>query len=100
MYAISRTSIDATPNVRIVKDINISDIINNSYTFSDDGIIGSTFNANSLLFIGGEEIILGSMSYKDNTLFGSNIKLKRPSLQEIKLKTNINYPDSYNTIFK
>lgn len=100
MYAISRTSIDATPNVRIVKDINISDIINNSYTFSDDGIIGSTFNANSLLFIGGEEVILGSMSYKDNTLFGSNIKLKRPSLQEIKLKTNINYPDSYNTIFK
>ena len=86
MYSIQRTSLEGTPNIRIVKDINIDKVTTDTVTFFDDGIIGSTFPAESLLFIGEEELIIGTIATKDNVLFGGDITLKRPSLEDVELQ--------------
>lgn len=84
IYAIHRTSLDAIPTARIVKDINL---LNETAPYNlivvDTGQSGSNVDPNSLLFIGGEELIIGTMTTKDSVLFGGNIKLKRPSLESI-----------------
>lgn len=86
MYSIQRTSLEGTPNIRIVKDVDLTKIAPNSLTIFDDGIIGSTFPAESLLFIGGDELIVGTIATKDNVLFGGDITLKRPSLEDVELQ--------------
>ena len=90
MYAIQRTSLDAVPTVRIVSDVEI-DKSKKDYLFFDDGKIGSNFPADSLAFIGGEELIIGTISNKDNAFFGGNVILKRPSLEDIKINENISF---------
>ena len=80
MYSIQRTSLNTTPVTRIVQDIHIN---SSKITFTDDGIKGSVFPTDSLLFIGGEELILGTIATKDNALFAGDITLKRPSLESV-----------------
>lgn len=99
MYAIQRTSLDGTSIARIVKDVELNKVEYNQYSFTDDGVIGSSFPAESLLFIGGEELIIGSITTKDNTLFGSNLKLKRPYIGNIEIKDKSKYPEDYNIEF-
>ena len=96
MYSIQRTSLEGTPNIRIVKDINIDKVTTNTVTFFDDGIIGSTFPTESLLFIGGEELIIGTIATKDNVLFGGDITLKRPSLEDVELQGDFSW--EYDTV--
>lgn len=74
IYSIHRTSLNATPTVKIVTDIEIhSDNIN----YIDTGIAGDTIDPTKMLYIGGESIIAGTIAEKDNTLFLGNIELKR-----------------------
>lgn len=49
----------------------------------DNGIIGETVDASSLLYIGGEEIVASTIEQKDNTLFLGNIKQTRPNIGNI-----------------
>lgn len=117
IYSIHRTSLDTVPNVRIVSDINLkNNASTNTFTISDNGVIGSTFSPEALLFIGGDELILGTISHKDNTLFAGNIKLKTPSTKDIQnellsnpVKVNIttktenvilNPPGNYSPIYQ
>lgn len=84
IYAIIRTSENATPNVRLLGDFN-NDKINTSdtggtVTVVDDGSLGSTIDATSLYFVGGEPVAPSTFTVKDNTLFLGNIKLLRPSI--------------------
>ena len=75
-YSIHRTSLDSTPDVRLVKDTNIKDnIVDGNITIIDDGIIGSSIDATELLYKGGETIIPETLTQKDNTLFLGSIKL-------------------------
>ena len=76
IYSIYRTSIDATPTVKIVGDYNTSNEIINIV----DNNEGSTIDPTELLYMGGENIIAGTMCTKDNTLFLGNIKLTNPVL--------------------
>ena len=76
VYSILRTSINSTPEVRIVSDISISSSIN----FVDNGTIGSTIDPTELLYIGGEDIIAGTIAHKDNTLFLGDISLNKKVL--------------------
>lgn len=66
--------------------------IQNSETVSidyiDNGTLGETIDPTQLLYIGGEDIIAGTITQKDNTLFLGNIKLNRPSLKNT-IKDNI-----------
>lgn len=46
-------------------------------TYTDDGESGDIIDPTELLYIGGEEVVFGTMSQKDNTLFLGNISIKR-----------------------
>ena len=85
VYAIQRTSEDVSPVVRIVQDVNLEEGPN-TVKVHDDGLKGSIFPTESLLFIGGEELILGTIATKDNALFAGDITLKRPSLESVSIR--------------
>ena len=58
----------------------------------DNGTLGETIDPNQLLYIGGEDIIAGTITQKDSTLFLGNIKLNNISLdQSIKDSIQNNY---------
>lgn len=82
IYSIQRTSIEGTPIVRRVADIDLSKINNYTAVFTDNGLYGETIDPSALLFIGGEEIAVETMCQKDNTLFMGNITIKRPQIAQ------------------
>lgn len=80
IYSIHRTSIDATPIVKIVTDIEITG--SNEITYVDTGLTGYNIDPTKMLYIGGESIIAGTIAEKDNTLFLGNIELNRKSISD------------------
>nr|DAO75859.1 MAG TPA: stabilization protein [Crassvirales sp.] len=46
-------------------------------SYTDSGSTGDSIDPTELLYIGGEEVIFGTMAQKDNTLFLGDITLKR-----------------------
>lgn len=59
----------------------------NSIEYIDSGNLGDTIDPSLLLYIGGEDIIAGTITQKDNTLFLGNIEFKQLSIpQELKDK--------------
>lgn len=81
VYSVIRTSVNTTPQAKIVADIKI----NNKSTVSivDTNTQGSDIDPAMLLYIGGEALVLGTITAKDNTLFGGDITIVRPSLNEL-----------------
>ena len=103
IYSIHRTSQDAVPTVKIVTDIevpNTKDITELSYT--DTGTTGDAIDPTKLLYIGGEDIVVGTISAKDNTLFMGNISINRPAIpidtEKLLESENVDYTESSNTI--
>lgn len=89
VYSIHRTSLNSTPDVRLVKDVNIEEnILDGDITIIDDGIIGSSIDATELLYKGGETIIPKTLTQKDNTLFLGNTILEN---NYIKVNSEIIY---------
>ena len=78
IYSIHRTSINAVPDVRRVADLTITSASTLSYT--DTGSFGDTVDPTELLYVGGEEVVFGTMTQKDNTLFLGDIEKKRRSI--------------------
>lgn len=78
IYSIHRTSINATPDVKRVVDLAIS--TTNKITYTDNGSSGDSVDPTELLYIGGEEVVFGTMAQKDNTLFLGDIETKRKTL--------------------
>lgn len=72
IYSIHRSSIDASPSVRLVTDIKITE---NKVSYIDSGVQGETVDPQLLMYIGGREITASTMESKDNHLFFGNIKL-------------------------
>lgn len=77
IYSIHRTSINATPDVRRVVDLALSI---SKITYTDNGSSGDSVDPTELLYIGGEEVVFGTMTQKDNTLFLGDIEIKRKTL--------------------
>ena len=80
VYSIHRASIDATPNVLNVIDlpINAANVrAGKTLTYTDNGTIGTNVDPTELLYVGGEEVVFGTMTQKDNTLFLGNADIKR-----------------------
>lgn len=88
IYSIHRTSLDATPTVKIVTDIEITESNKKSnkenyiITYVDTGLTGTDIDPTKMLYIGGESIIAGTIAEKDNTLFLGNIELNRKSISD------------------
>lgn len=87
MYSIHRTSIDAIPEVKRVTDLSI--IAGEDIFYVDTGTSGDTVDPTVLLYVGGEDVLFGTMAQKDNTLFLGDIKLNRKII-----------PTSIKTYFK
>lgn len=77
IYSIHRTSINAIPDVRRVVDLALSIA---KVTYTDNGSSGDSVDPTELLYIGGEEVVFGTMAQKDNTLFLGDIETKRKTL--------------------
>lgn len=74
LYSIVRTSIDSTPLVKRVIDIDLKTIIGNKCVITDNGQIGDTIDPSELLYIGGNLIYPYTIEQKDNHLFLGNYK--------------------------
>ena len=75
VYSIHRTSWNAMPTVKVIGDYIKTGT--NNLTIYDTGNIGYNSDANTVLYLGGEDVILGSIAAKDNVFFGANITLNR-----------------------
>ena len=80
IYSIHRTSIDAIPTVKRVVDLSIPST--RYITYTDNGNSGDTVDPTELLYVGGEDVIFGTLSQKDNTLFLGDITLNRHLLSD------------------
>lgn len=70
IYSIHRTSIDATPVVKIAADIKIS---GDYIQYTDNGGAQQTVDPSLLLYLGASSILAGSIKSVENTLFFGNI---------------------------
>ena len=97
IYSIFRTSLNATPMVKIVGEIPIE---HNSYiTFVDTGNIGDNIDPTKMLYIGGEYLIASTIAEKDNTLFLGNIsKVQKDSSTYKDFTTAAAAISIYNTV--
>lgn len=79
VYSIHRASIDATPNVLNVVDIPINPSTGSTttLTYVDNGTTGASVDPTELLYVGGEDVVFGTMAQKDNTLFLGNANIQR-----------------------
>lgn len=78
IYSIHRTSINATPTVKRIVDIAVSSS-GTGIIYTDNGISGDSVDPTELLYVG-EEVVFGTMTQKDNTLFLGDIQMKRKTL--------------------
>lgn len=79
IYSIVRTSQDSTPEVRVVTDYKLED---NKLEYTDRHTTGYTIDPTELFYIGGEQLIVGTMTQKDNTLFIGDITQKKEVLPD------------------
>lgn len=83
IYSVQRSSINGTPSANLVASINIgayekdeaTGLITGPITVIDTGVSQGSIDAASLLYIGGREIIAGTITQKDNTMFLGDIEL-------------------------
>ena len=80
LYSIQRTSLETTPIVSIVEDIENT---GNKITFVDNGAGSSAIDPYELLYVGGKEIAALTMTSKDQTLFIGNITEKTADVPDI-----------------
>ena len=68
-------------------DIPIPDDSPSNYNmyYIDDGLHGDIIDPTELLYVGGEEVVFGTMTQKDNTLFLGDIKIKRRILGDLNI---------------
>ena len=66
------------PYKLVAGDISTSNA--KAITAVDNGIVGSVIDASALLFVGGQDIIAGTLTSKSNTLFLGNIKQSIPNI--------------------
>lgn len=76
IYSIYRTSIDAIPEVKRVVDLPVTSSTK-TLSYTDSGTAGDFVDPTELLYVGGEEVIFGTLAQKDNTLFLGDFTLKR-----------------------
>lgn len=97
VYSIHRSSWNTLPSVKIIGDfLKPSD--DTSMIIYDNGDMGYDTSLDVLLYLGGEDVILGSITSKDNVFFGANIKLNRDISILEDLKTLKNPDGTYSGI--
>lgn len=83
IFSIHRTTYEATPTCKRVVDLEVD---GDTLTFVDDGTKGDIIDDSQLFYIGGEDIVVNTMTQKDNTLFLGNYKIERDYLNNLDLE--------------
>ena len=68
----NRVNVYLENNKEMSAYLNTTDV-----TYTDNGVSGDNIDPTELLYIGGEEVVFGTMTQKDNTLFLGDIEIKR-----------------------
>ena len=97
LYSIIRTSLNATPTVKLVREQEVTSAV----VFTDTNTTGEDIDPSSLLYIGGQNITASTICSKDNTLFLGDIKLNDLLITDeekaqIKAKSTVTF--SYRTV--
>lgn len=84
---------DIAAHITVVEDTEVSVFLTNGaditwttktektlITYTDTGLSGDSVDFSELLYVGGEDVTVGTMTQKDNTLFLGNIKRNRKNL--------------------
>lgn len=79
-YITIRNSNNTTITLNDNSNITLYDYINGKVLYTDNGLSGDTIDPTELLYVGGEEVVFGTMTQKDNTLFLGDIETKRKTL--------------------
>lgn len=61
-------------------EFSYTSTVTKNVTYTDNGSSGDSVDPTELLYIGGEEVIFGTMAQKDSTLFLGDIETKRKTL--------------------
>lgn len=61
----------------MLTEVTVYSYARNKISYTDNGTSGDTVDPTELLYLGGEEVIFGTIAQKDNTLFLGDITLKR-----------------------
>ena len=61
-------------------EMTLYDYTRGKLFYTDNGLSGDSVDPTELLYIGGEEVVFGTMAQKDNTLFLGDIETKRKTL--------------------
>lgn len=69
-----------TANYNDNSEFSYTSTITKNVTYTDNGLSGDAIDPTELLYIGGEEVVFGTMSQKDNTLFLGDFTLQRKTI--------------------
>lgn len=75
IYAIHRSSLNATPSCRRVAKIEVPSVVGRTITYTDTGTAGESIDPTELLYKNLPTAIFKTMTQKDNTLFLGGITL-------------------------
>ena len=78
-----------------ISELNVADYNSSSgtsVTVVDNGVVGSTIDASTLIFIGGQDFVAGTLTSKDNTLFLGDLKQKVPNISDITIDSILSNP--------
>lgn len=89
-YIIFNTSTNLQVTIKNGNEVTVQGVSGNNFTlrgaerprisYTDNGISGDSMDPTELLYVGGEEVVFGTMAQKDNTLFLGDIQIKRKTL--------------------
>lgn len=75
---------DNRASMQLHDDSNMTGILSIAkVNYTDNGLSGDSVDPTELLYIGGEEVVFGTMAQKDNTLFLGDITLKKRTLSSV-----------------
>ena len=71
VYCVQRTTLDGEVFVRRVQDFPKGE---NQVVFTDNGILGESVDSSYLIYVGGDELVAGCFTQKDQVLFLGDIE--------------------------
>lgn len=69
-----------TANYNDNSEFSYTSTVTRNVTYTDNGLSGDSIDPTELLYVGGEEVVFGTMSQKDNTLFLGDFTLQRKTI--------------------
>lgn len=80
LYCVQRTTLNGEVYVRLVHEFKVEDMTPEPFSFTDNGVVGESVDPTYLIYVGGDELIAGCFTQKDQVLFYGDITIKNQYL--------------------